>query len=128
MHKILLGILVSSTLLLAVSAFPGEITFQQPDGSVFKAKLQGDEHFHWIKLKSGNVAIYNRKNKQYEHAKIEKNKRGNYELVPSGRKVTQSSNRSNNTSIHKVNRAQLQEIWHRKAKERKKAIKESFNF
>lgn len=37
----------------AVPAFPGEISYTQPDGTVVKYRLRGDEHMHWMETPGG---------------------------------------------------------------------------
>ena len=37
----------------AVPAFPGEISYTQPDGTVVKYRLHGDEHMHWMETPGG---------------------------------------------------------------------------
>ena len=37
----------------AVPAFPGEISYVQPDGSVVKYHLRGDERRHWMESTEG---------------------------------------------------------------------------
>ena len=37
----------------AVPAFPGEISYKQPDGTVVKYHLRGDEHRHWMETPGG---------------------------------------------------------------------------
>jgi len=79
-------------MLHAVQAYQGNITFRQHDGSSFKGTLQGDEWFHWIEDKQGNIIVYNRRSKQYEYAKLKK-LNGQYDLVPSGIKTVTNPER-----------------------------------
>ena len=37
----------------AVPAFPGEISYRQPDGTIVKYRLRGDEHRHWMETSEG---------------------------------------------------------------------------
>lgn len=39
----------------AVPAYPGLITYTQPDGSVIKIRLHGDEFCHWVTNEAGQV-------------------------------------------------------------------------
>jgi len=72
--------------LLAVSAFPGELSFTQKDGSSFKGHLVGDEWLNYVSLENNYVAIFNKENNNYEYAIIEV-KDGKSHLVSSGIKV-----------------------------------------
>lgn len=39
----------------SMPAFPGDISYIQPDGTIVKYKLKGDEHFHWMESLDGHV-------------------------------------------------------------------------
>lgn len=49
---IALGCCVSA---LAVPAYPGLISYTQPDGSVIRIRMHGDEFFHWTTNEKGEV-------------------------------------------------------------------------
>ncbi|MBQ7195368.1 MAG: M6 family metalloprotease domain-containing protein [Bacteroidales bacterium] len=53
---ILFVVLILATLrMAAVPAYPGYLTFTQPDGTTFRARVIGDEHFHYIISEDGYV-------------------------------------------------------------------------
>lgn len=37
----------------SVPAYPGEISYKQPDGTIVKYRLKGDEHRHWMETPEG---------------------------------------------------------------------------
>lgn len=39
----------------SMPAFPGELSYVQPDGTTVKYKLKGDEHHHWIESLDGHI-------------------------------------------------------------------------
>ena len=72
--------------LLAVPAIPYVFETQQPDGTVFKTRIRGDEYFNWRETIDHQVIILNRKTGYYEYAII-KTENGQESLAPSGRVV-----------------------------------------
>jgi len=88
-HFILILSVILPLSLLAVPAYKGELTFKQKDGNTFKGKLHGDEWFHWISDKNGNIIVYNRQSKRYEYGKVQEID-GALDLIPSGVKVYQT--------------------------------------
>lgn len=54
----------------AVMAFSNWQTFTQNDGTSFKAKVQGDEYFHWIETKDGTLLIFNQEANRYEYLEL----------------------------------------------------------
>ncbi len=61
MNRLIGTLLAASILCLfrvpvhAVPAFPGEISYTQPDGTVVKYHLRGDEHRHWMESAEGYI-------------------------------------------------------------------------
>lgn len=39
----------------SMPAFPGDISYVQPDGTIVKYKLKGDEHHHWMESIDGHI-------------------------------------------------------------------------
>lgn len=39
----------------SMPAFPGDISYVQPDGTIVKYKLKGDEHCHWFESLDGHI-------------------------------------------------------------------------
>ncbi len=70
-------------------AYPDPIQLNQPDGTTLTVILQGDENFSWAKTIDGYTLLYNDEG-VYEYAI--RNSSG--ELVPSGRKAHDMSNRT----------------------------------
>jgi len=93
-HFFVVLIFVFNHSLFAISAFPGELTFTQNDGSTFKGHLVGDEWLHFVSLENDYVAIYNKDKKNYEYALIETID-GKSKLVSSGQEVKESLHLSN---------------------------------
>lgn len=54
-RRFILSVLMSFVMQMtwAVIAYPGLIDFRQPDGSIVKLKLRGDEFFHWAESEDG---------------------------------------------------------------------------
>ena len=75
----------------AVSAYPGDITFKQHDGSTFTGKLKGDEWFHWIEDSKEHIIVFNRATRNYEFAKLIEYNGVDVDLSPSGIPVVTSS-------------------------------------
>jgi len=113
----------------AVQAFQRCIEFKQPDGQTFQGCLKGDEHFHWIELENGSIAVYNAQNRQFEYGKVGRNKHNESDLLPSGIPVSDgaedAAKRSSTRAalqleLQPVNQARLRSIWKQKRKERLK--------
>ena len=49
--------------LYAVPAFPGLLKVTQPDGSVIKVYIRGDEYFSWWETEQGNISMKNEQTK-----------------------------------------------------------------
>lgn len=114
---VLITITVAGTL-HAVEAYPGDITFTQKDGTSFVGNLKGDEYFHWIEDKSGHIIVYNKKEEDYEFAKLQETIDGMFELISSGIKVTENSAFSASLSdIEKIDKKLLHNIWKQKRKD-----------
>ena len=71
--KAIFAILLLSSVVVAGVAISGARTFTQPDGTKFEGVLKGDASFHWIES-SGNIVIYNPKDKFYYKAVIDEKK------------------------------------------------------
>jgi len=113
---ILLLAITIPTLVSAVPAYKGSITFQQSDHTQFSGKLKGDEWFNWIEDKKGNVITFNNATKNYEYGIIKKID-GALELVPSGIKATDSNTAKVNSpasKLEKIERDTLMQIWKEK--------------
>lgn len=111
----LLLVIAIPTLVTAVPAYKGDITFKQSDHTQFSGKLKGDEWFNWIEDKKGNVITFNAATKSYEYG-IVKKVNGALELVPSGIKASDAVLKANASAavIEKVDRATLAQIWKEK--------------
>lgn len=79
----LLFVLLTTSLSYAGPALEDYIDFQQPDGTSFKARKQGDEFQHWTETESGHTILRNKQTKEWEYA--EQNSDGT--LRGSGQKV-----------------------------------------
>ncbi len=57
--RFFLSILLLSVMQMtwAVIAYPGLVDFRQPDGSVVRLKLKGDEYFHWAESEDGYTLL-----------------------------------------------------------------------
>ena len=53
----LAALLLSVHVLFAVPAKPGKINYVQPDGSIIRIELHGDEFFHWVTDEDGNTIV-----------------------------------------------------------------------
>lgn len=114
-----ISLITLSTVGYAVSAMPGNINFEQKDGSTFEGNLNGDEWFSWIKDKNGNIIKYNFDSKNYEYAIIEE-VNSEIDLVPSGVAVSpeNSSNAPSDSVMTNDNTIKLLgQIWKRKRNE-----------
>ncbi len=92
--------------LYAAPALPRLMEITQPDGSIIKARQQGDEFQHWTETKNGYTILRNPKTKYWDYAEQDADgrlKSSGYralgqEFVPSifpldsNRPVTKSSN------------------------------------
>ena len=50
-------LLLSGVPAFGVACFPGDIIYEQPDGSKIRVKLNGDEHCHWYSDMSGRTLM-----------------------------------------------------------------------
>lgn len=125
MKKIILALIIISTVVLAVPALKGEKSFMQADGSTFNGYIKGDEWFHWIEDKQGNIIRYNKQSRNYEYGVL-KIVKGELNLMPSGVKVfTQMKKTSINQSLQKIQLEQIDkdillEIWKSRKSSREK--------
>lgn len=108
------------SLLSAVPAYQGDVSFKQSDRTQFTGKLKGDEWFNWIEDKEGHVIIFNKKTKNYEYGMV-KTINGVPALLPSGIKAGDAAlkSRTFSTQIQTVDKETLMKIW---AEKRKKAL------
>jgi len=72
----------------AVSANPNSFREVQPDGSVLRLRVRGDEHFNWTEDAAGYTVVHNKG--WYEYARL--NRQGR--LVPTGLKVGHNNPRA----------------------------------
>lgn len=111
---------------VAVAAYQEEISFKQNNGDTFKGYIKGDEWFHWVEDKQGNIIVYNQQTKNYEYGILKKVK-DVYELVPSGVTIDKTNNASqakiSNTAIKHIDKKELNRIWKRKRQEALKYLK-----
>jgi immune inhibitor A len=56
----------------AVTAYPNQIEYKQPDGSVITVQLQGDEYVHWATTTDGYTIMTNAEG-TYEYAMTDNN-------------------------------------------------------
>ena len=99
--KLLITFILSINYLFAVSAFPGELSFTQYDGSKFQGHLVGDEWLNYVSLENDYVAIFNKDTKDYEYAVIEVVD-GKNTLVTSKQKVQESLHLNNPQELAKT--------------------------
>ena len=107
--------------LMAVPATPFLITFEQPDGSRFKAHLRGDEYFSWIETENKLIIVKNEASGFFEFALIKRDAENRLKLVPSGASVIQSDQSAFKApaNIPKISRDQLGQIWKSEIAERR---------
>jgi M6 family metalloprotease-like protein len=81
MKRVLLGLMVAVMLLLsfpaATSASPaynGITSYVQPDQTVIKFRLMGDEHFNWRETLEGDVILLDQNSKYYCYGQLKNNK------------------------------------------------------
>jgi|TARA_B110000967_G_scaffold71615_1_gene74122 hypothetical protein len=65
--KIFFILLLFSSNILAVSAAPGDLLFNQSNGQSFNGQLRGDKWFNWIEDNRGRVIQYNSASSNYEY-------------------------------------------------------------
>lgn len=69
---LLILILISGYNLFAVTAYPNQRTYNQPDGSAITLQLRGDEWIHWAETNDG-YTILSGQNNGYEYAVLNAN-------------------------------------------------------
>ncbi|MCK5726904.1 MAG: hypothetical protein KAH22_08790 [Thiotrichaceae bacterium] len=91
----LIILLIINTQALGVAALqtPNQ-EFIQPNNQIFTGTLKGDEHFNWIDLGKGYIALYNSDTQYYEYASINSSNG----IVPSSVTVEQQLHTDNSTS------------------------------
>jgi len=101
----------------AVPAYPGKITFRQPDGSTFIGKQFGDEWFSWIESENGEIILRHANNYEFQYAQI-KVIGDSRILEPSGIKYTaeRSQEKANDPSFSSqripiIEKSSLYEMW-----------------
>ena len=111
--------------LYAVPAFPGLLKVTQPDGSVIKVYIRGDEYFSWWETEQGNISMKNEQTGYLEYAQI-KNVDGIEELSLTGIRVSEVEEQARVlSSAPKITKYTLGRIWtekRRKYRERFKKI------
>lgn len=111
--------------LYAVPAFPGLLKVTQPDGSVIKVYIRGDEYFSWWETEQGNISMKNEQTGYLEYAQI-KNVDGIEELSLTGIRVSEVEEQARVlSSAPKITKSTLGRIWtekRRKYRERFKKI------
>ena len=60
--------LLSSSIALAMPAFPGPVFDTQPDGSYIELRIKGDEHFNWYEDANGFTVVH--ENGWYQYAQL----------------------------------------------------------
>lgn len=118
-------LIVISTGVYAVSAYPGDITFKQHDGSTFTGKLKGDEWFHWIEDTQKHIIVFNRTTRNYEFAKLVEHNGVYVNLTPSGIPVVTSSHNPKTETIipPKIDMKIVYRIWKVKRAQRAEMTK-----
>ena len=111
--------------LYAVPAFPGLLKVTQPDGSVIKVFIRGDEYFSWWETEQGNISMKNEQTGYLEYAQII-NVDGIEELSLTGIRVSEVEEQARVlSSAPKITKSTLGRIWtekRRKDRERFKKI------
>jgi M6 family metalloprotease-like protein len=59
----------------SIPAYPGLLTVAQADGTEFKARLFGDESYHWMETADGWSFTWNSKANRYEYVRVDRNGR-----------------------------------------------------
>ena len=115
MKKIIITISLLLSWVAASSAYPGQISFKQQDGSRFLGHLKGDEWFNWVEDTDKNIIQYNNQTKNFEYTLLKETSQG-LTLVTSGIKV------GDNTAPKesKIEATTLSKIWKQK---REQALK-----
>ena len=79
-YILFISIIISCSKLSASPAYPGLISFVQPDGSKINIYLKGDERVKWAETEDGYSILFNA-NGTYEYAVLD----NQGDMVPSGR-------------------------------------------
>ncbi|GEM_PF-2306621 len=82
----------------ASPAYPGLISFVQPDGSKINIYLKGDERVHWAETEDGYSLLFNAQG-AYEYAILD----GQGDMVPSGKMARNAAQRSNDDQSFLLN-------------------------
>ena len=114
--KLLISLILFSSILLAGPAITGTRTFTQPDGTTFEGVLKGDSSFNWIES-DGSAVVYNPKDKFYYKATIDKDKG----LIPTkekpNKKIENKSSSINGTvkkhDVKEDDKKSLKELYKR---------------
>ena len=105
--------LIAAALAWSAPAFPGLQTFTQPDGTAFAGRAQGDEFLHWVETEKGEILLFSKERKRFEHARIESGA-----LKPSGLPFVPGEA----VSVPAPERQELHRLWKSKRSEAVGAI------
>ncbi|MEA3372484.1 MAG: hypothetical protein U9Q62_02215 [Campylobacterota bacterium] len=109
-------LLLTLTSLWSAPALNVKRQFQQPDGTTFTGRQQGDEYLNWIETEDGDILRFNKKQKRFEYAIIKEKK-----LMHSGEQYHPLDKMDKAAPLHpKITKDQLRKLWQ---EERKKAAK-----
>lgn len=103
--RYLLCLLTAAGLGWSAPAFPGGQTFTLPDGSSFTGRMQGDEFLHWIETEKGEMLLFSKERRRFEHARIEAGK-----FMPSGLPFVPGAD----SPLPQPDREELYRIWNAK--------------
>jgi len=119
---LILGVMLTSSVLMAVPASPDVATFKQADGTSFEGILKGNAFFNWIES-DGNVVLYNAKDKTYYKAVFDEEKglvMGTQKVQASKQKSSSFQGAPSSSATHGVSKsvkAQLKVVQEKKMKE-----------
>jgi hypothetical protein len=120
--KNLLIFLLTTSVLFSAPSFNQLREYKNADGTLFKARQQGDEYLNWIETPNGDILEYNNQTKNFDYVEIK-----NGELKASGEKYQNSSalKVKSRTTQTKLSKDSLYELWNQKRAEAraKRAVK-----
>ncbi|MEA3227490.1 MAG: hypothetical protein U9P38_00295 [Campylobacterota bacterium] len=112
--KILLLFIFIISNLLSAPAYQKMRDFKNGDGTVFKAKAQGNQYLNWIETDDGEILKYNQESKNFEYAKIIDNS-----LKASGTRYEKNNSKRARSlgRINKIDYEDIYKLWKKREKE-----------
>ena len=104
----------------AVPAIPNLLEITQPDGTLVKAFLKGDEYFSWWESEKGDVLFRNLDSGYFEYAKLSKINEKE-DLASTGIKIVAAEEEFPSTHA-KISKQDLGKIWTEKRQQARKRL------